>query len=421
MLETARAVIIIQDKEGRIIGFNPYSQEISGYSFTEVKNRKVWDFLLIPEEVEAIKKAWDKLKTDMSLDYFENYWKAKDGNLIRLAWSSTVIPDSEGKPEYVIGIAMDITEREKLEEELRQARDNLELKVKERTAELQIERDKLNTILNTTKNGIYIVNNDYEIEYVNPVIEKDFGTFKNQKCHEYFYDNDIFCSNCKLEDAFKGKTVKNEIRSLKTGKDYDSVSMPIYNPNGLRSVLTIMNDVTEHKRVQKDNEKLIEELQRSNNDLQQFAYVTSHDLQEPLRTIASFTQLLERRYKSKLDDDADEFMEYIIDAAKRMQQLINDLLEYSRVATNGEELRQVDTEEVLDNVLFNLKSSIEENNAEITHDNLPMVMADKNQLNQLFQNLIGNAIKFKKEDEPPKIHISARKDEEKRRICFQCQ
>ena len=114
-----------------------------------------------------------------------------------------------------------------------------------------------------------------------------------------------------------------------------------------------------------------------------------------------------------MDSDADEFMDYIVEAAKRMQQLINDLLEYSRVTTKGEEFQQVDMEEVLDNALQNLKSSIEENNAEITHDKLPTVMADKVQLIQLLQNLIGNAIKFKKPDEPTKIHISAQKDDKK--------
>jgi light-regulated signal transduction histidine kinase (bacteriophytochrome) len=163
---------------------------------------------------------------------------------------------------------------------------------------------------------------------------------------------------------------------------------------------------------------LIEELKRSNKELQQFAYVSSHDLQEPLRTIASFTQLMERRYKGQLDSDADEFMDYIVDAAKRMQQLINDLLEYSRVATRGEELRQVNTEEVLDKVLYSLKSSIDENKAEIRVDPLPTVMADKGQLILLFQNLISNAIKFRKEDEPPRIHISCINDEEKGEYLF---
>ena len=203
-----------------------------------------------------------------------------------------------------------------------------------------------------------------------------------------------------------------------------------------KQFIAFFTDITKRKKLEEELKKshdnlelkvqertaeldiLIDELKRSNAELQQFAYVSSHDLQEPLRTIASFTQLLERRYKGKLDSDADEFMDYIVEAAKRMQQLINDLLEYSRVATKGAEFQQVDTEEVLDNVLQNLKSSIEENNAEITHDELPTVIADKVQLVQLFQNLIGNAIKFKKPDEPPKIHISAQKDEKKNEYVF---
>ena len=156
---------------------------------------------------------------------------------------------------------------------------------------------------------------------------------------------------------------------------------------------------------------VIEELKRSNEELQQFAYVASHDLQEPLRTIASFTQLLEKRYKGKLDDDADEFMDYIVDAAKRMQQLIHDLLEYSRVAKKGEKFQPVDIEEVLNSALFNLKTLITKSNVEITHDKLPTVTAYKSQLIQLLQNLIGNAIKFKKTNELLKIHISAQKDE----------
>ncbi|MCZ3364817.1 ATP-binding protein [Methanobacterium veterum] len=178
--------------------------------------------------------------------------------------------------------------------------------------------------------------------------------------------------------------------------------------------------ITENKlkKSQKNLKSLIEELKRSNEELQQFAYVSSHDLQEPLRTITSFTQLIERRYKDKLDSDADEFIEYIVDAAKRMQTLINDLLNYSRVATRGKEFELTNTEEIIENTKSNLYASIKENSAQITHENLPKIMADKRQMIQLFQNLIGNAIKFKKPDEPPKIHIKARKDKNRNEHVF---
>ncbi|HML06258.1 MAG TPA: ATP-binding protein, partial [Methanobacterium sp.] len=166
---------------------------------------------------------------------------------------------------------------------------------------------------------------------------------------------------------------------------------------------------------------LIDELKRSNEELQQFAYVASHDLQEPLRAISSFTQLLERRYHDKLDENADEFMDYIVEAAQRMQQMILDLLEYSRVTTKGEEFKEIDINEALDTALFYLKSLIEDCNVEITHNELPKIMADQSQLTKVFQNLISNAIKFKKPDEPPKIYISSRKDEENNEYIFSVQ
>lgn len=164
-------------------------------------------------------------------------------------------------------------------------------------------------------------------------------------------------------------------------------------------------EIEEHEKTEARMEKFLKELKRSNKELEQFAYVASHDLQEPLRMISSFTQLLERRYKGQLDEDADEFIQFAVDGAQRMQLLINDLLAYSRVTTKGKEFKVVDLEKVLDESLFNLKLSIEENGASISHDPLPDVMADKSQAVQLFQNLIGNAIKFRGKDSP-KIHIS---------------
>jgi PAS domain S-box-containing protein len=173
---------------------------------------------------------------------------------------------------------------------------------------------------------------------------------------------------------------------------------------GYRGVGT---DITERKRAQAVLRAAYDELARSNAELEQFAYVASHDLQEPLRMIGSYTQLLERRYGDKLDQDAHEFMDFIVEGATRMKQLIEDLLAYSRVGTRGKELRPVQAQAVLGKALVNLRAAIEQSGATVTHDPLPEVSADDMQLAQLLQNLIANAIKFRKNDEAPRIHVGA--------------
>lgn len=159
------------------------------------------------------------------------------------------------------------------------------------------------------------------------------------------------------------------------------------------------------------------ELARSNSELQQFAYVASHDLQEPLRMVASFTQLLAKRYKDKLDGDAEEFINYAVDGAKRMQTLISDLLSYSRVGTQGKEFESVRCDAVLDRVLKSLKLAIEDTGAAITRDPLPTVLGDPVQLSQLFQNLLTNAIKFRGE-KPPRVAITCSKNGSAWKISF---
>jgi PAS domain S-box-containing protein len=175
--------------------------------------------------------------------------------------------------------------------------------------------------------------------------------------------------------------------------------------------LGVARDITERKRAEQKLKQTMAELARSNRELEQFAYVASHDLQEPLRMVASYVQLLARRYQGRLDADADEFIAYAVDGATRMQALINDLLAYSRVGTRGRPFEPTDCEAILDQALANLQVAIEESGAVVTHDPLPTVMADGTQLVQLFQNLIGNAVKFRGE-QPPRIHISAQKTSE---------
>ena len=149
-------------------------------------------------------------------------------------------------------------------------------------------------------------------------------------------------------------------------------------------------------------------LKRSNEDLEKFAYVASHDLQEPLRTVVSFSQLLKRQYGDRLGEDADEYIRFIVDAGNRMQDQIHDLLEYSRVSTRGREITRVESEAALKEAIEDVKNQILRSDAKITHEPLPAVLADASQLRQIFQNLLSNAIKFSKEDTVPEIHISAK-------------
>ncbi|HEX4812704.1 MAG TPA: ATP-binding protein [Nonomuraea sp.] len=151
-----------------------------------------------------------------------------------------------------------------------------------------------------------------------------------------------------------------------------------------------------------------EELRRSNGELEQFAYVASHDLQEPLRKVASFTQMLEQRYGPQLDERAKQYIHYAVDGAKRMQVLINDLLDFSRVGRVTGERTVTDSGEALNQALENLSATIEDTGATVTRDDLPKVRGNRMQLTQLFQNLIENAVKFRSE-EPPRVHIGARR------------
>lgn len=174
-------------------------------------------------------------------------------------------------------------------------------------------------------------------------------------------------------------------------------------------VLGTYEDITERRRSTAALETAVEDLRRSNEELEQFAYVASHDLQEPLRMVASFTQLLAERYRGKLDERADKYIAYAVDGARRMQELINALLTLSRVGTHGYQFERVALSEIVAEVRLLLHQAIEESQATIVSSDLPTVVADRVQMLQLLQNLVGNAIKFRSEH-PPLISISARRE-----------
>ena len=229
------------------------------------------------------------------------------------------------------------------------------------------------------------------------------------------------CSACHIRNAFEsvlhsGQPVHDveteaafsvDGREVRLWLEFSADPMVL---DGKRHVILALNNITARKQAEESLQRTAEQLARSNQELEQFAYVASHDLQEPLRVVTGYVQLIERKYKNRLDADADQFFYYIVDGVTRMQQLITDLLNYSRVGTRGKPFGPTNVQAVLDHVLANLKTVVDESGATVTYDSLPTVQGDETQLVQLFQNLIGNGIKFHG-DRPPQIDISARRND----------
>lgn len=266
-------------------------------------------------------------------------------------------------------------------------------------------------LFETAKDGILILDSETgRIVDVNPFLVEMLGfsheQFLGKKIWDIGFFKDIIKNKANFLELKQKEYIRYEDLPLETADgrriDVKFVSN-VYRVGHQKVIQCNIRDITERKQVEK---RAMADLERSNRELEQFAYVASHDLQEPLRMVASYTQLLAKRYQDKLDADANEFIGYAVDGASRMQKMINDLLSYSRVGTQGKPFETVDCTAILSQALTNLKMAIEESSAVITHDPLPTVMGDESQLVQVFQNLIDNAIKFRGK-ETPHIHISA--------------
>jgi PAS domain S-box-containing protein len=253
------------------------------------------------------------------------------------------------------------------------------------------------TVLERMSHGVIVLYAENEVVYLNSVAEQIIGARASEvigstieKCWKEWPGG--FESSSSHAEINKEVTITTGERDL----TYEIRISPLLDwRNRLVGQVVLTQDITERIQAEKTLKRYAEELRRSNQELEQFAYIASHDLQEPLRTIAGYTQLIARRYKGKLDEDADDFINFAVDGATRMQHLINDLLEYSRVETRGKHFDDTDTASILGRVISSLQVAIEESEAKISYNGLPTLKADASQLAQLFQNLIGNAIKFR--------------------------
>ncbi|MBU7032751.1 MAG: PAS domain S-box protein [Theionarchaea archaeon] len=304
----------------------------------------------------------------------------------------------------ILGIFWDITEQKQTEQDLVESQ------------QLVTEfRARFTRLFEEAHDAIFIFDLEGHFLDTNRKATELFGytkeEFKSMKVWDLLHPSDVTDSRLKLETMVIGDKIPVFERIL-IAKDgslipvENSVFMVKDEKGEAKFIQSILRDIRKRKEAEEKLQIFLKELERSNQELQQFAYVASHDLQEPLRMVASFTQLLEKRYGDQLDDTAREYIHFAVDGANRMKNLINALLMYSRVGTRGKPFTPTNSMEVLGQALANLEQVIEENHAIITNDELPTVMADEDQLVQLFQNLISNAIKFRT-NELPRIHISA--------------
>ena len=349
-----------------------------------------------PDDLDAINQQRPRLYAgEIDAVRLEKRYLRKDASVVWVKFTMTVERDAQGNPLYEIGVYDDIT-----------AQRDAETRLKESEARFRQTFELAASGIAHVIDGRFVRVNHSLCE----ILGYREGDLLGKSVKEVSHPDDR-----DVTDAQRARVRKGEIDSARFEKRYisadgqvvwvdvaialvrDTAGVPQYE-------VAIFDDITERKQAEAALQQAHEELKRSNAELEQFAYVASHDLQEPLRMVASYTQLLGRRYDAKLDQDAREFMSYIVDGATRMKQLIEDLLAYSRVGTKGAEFKPVASEAALRRALFNLRVAIEESSAALTHDTLPTLPADEGQLAQLFQNLIGNALKFRSAS-VPRIHV----------------
>lgn len=389
--------IIAKTLDGVVKSWNPAAETIYGYSAQEMIGESILITIPLDRRVEFAANM-QRIKEGERVPPFETTRIRKDGKIVDVLVSVSPVRNDAGRIVGASTIARDVSERKRTESELRLSRERLALALK---------AGRSGTFDWDIRNNINIWSSETEELY--GLAPGTFGgTYEDWE--SLVVPEDLERARTAIRESLETGEFASEWRIRRRDKDeirwIDARAKVFFDDAGRPSrMVGIKVDITERKQAERELALRAEELARSNADLQQFAYVASHDLQEPLRMVASYTQLLGKRYRGKLDADADDFIAFAVDGAHRMQVLINDLLDYSRVGTRGKEFVSTNSEGVLEAVLVNLKAAIEETHAVITHDPLPTIPSDQTQLSQVFQNLIGNALKFHG-PEPPRIHVS---------------
>jgi PAS domain S-box-containing protein len=387
--------IFTLDPRGKVVTWNAGSERIKGYKAEEIVGQNFSRFYLQEDIDQGKPKAELEIAAARGRSEVEHWRLRKDGSRF---WANIVITAVRNSSGSLLGfseISRDISERKETEAKYR-------------------------GLLEAAADAMVVVNQDREIVLLNLQAEKQFGYGRDELVGQKLKNI--------IPEGFAERLIADGTRSTtealeqqigmgielygrrKDGSEFpiDIMLSPLESAEGIL-VTAAIRDISVRKAGEKRLAEMVRELKRSNDELGQFAYVASHDLQEPLRMVASYTQLLANRYKGRLDSDADEFIAFAVDGSNRMQGLIQDLLAYSRAGATVKVLHEISSEDALKEALANLGTTIGESGAVVTHDVLPAITTDDAQLAQLFQNLVGNAIKYRSA-EVPRVHVSATKN-----------
>jgi PAS domain S-box-containing protein len=397
MLEASLDPLVSIGLDGKITDLNPATEAVTGRARDMLIGMDFSDCFTDPGKARA---GYEQVLLSGFVRDYPLEIRHADGHLTSVVYNAYLYRDQNGAPVGVFAAARDCTARLKAEEALRQSEQRF-------TSMLESVRDY----------AIIFLDLDGRVATWNKGAERLKGyqadEIVGQHFSKFYTPEDL--AKRKPEQELKvarseGRFEDEDWRVRNDGTRFwaNVVITTLLNASGqVTGFVKITRDLTARKQAEDQIRRYAEDLKRSNKELEHFAYVASHDLQEPLRTISSFSQLLARRYQGKLDTDADEFIAYIVEGATRMQTLINDLLAFSRIGTRGSSFAPVDGDVILRTAVANLETTINECGAVITHDPLPILTADRTQLTQLFQNLFANAIKFRRVAESPRIHVSA--------------
>ena len=403
LLEAAPDAMVVVNVAGEIVLLNVRAEKEFGYRRDELLGQKVKN--IIPEGfaeriiADGTRSAAEALAQQIGTG-IELTGRRKDGSKFPI--EIMLSPLESAEDVLVTAAIRDISVRKAAETHLAQM------------------EGRYRGLLEAAPDAMVVVNVAGEIVLLNVRAEKEFGYSRDellgQKVKNIIpegFAERIIADGTRSAAEALAQQIGTGIELIGRRKDSSEFPIeimlsPLESTEGVL-VTAAIRDISLRKNSDEHLVKTVKELKRSNDELQQFAYVSSHDLQEPLRMVSSYTQLLAVRYKGRLDSDADEFIAFAVDGCNRMQGLIQDLLAYSRAGSNGKALREISGEDALQAALTNLRAAVEQSGAVVTHDSLPVIKTDETQLTQIFQNLVGNAIKYRRA-ESPQVHISASKN-----------